>query len=476
MTVIRIFFLKLLLVLAFVCIVVRKSGNFKVRNSYSMSDIKIEFTDKEITPWGGLALLKKMMDKMSFIELLKSSPLPAQGSNRGYDPVQIILQFIISIWCGASRYEHLEVTRFDVVIQQLFGWKQMAGHRAFIRYFQKFSMEDNTNVFSHFYQWFFNNLAFNNFTLDLDSSVVTRYGEQQGAAVGYNVKKPGRASHHPLMAFVADVEMVANFWLRSGDAHSANNFEAFLLQTLSHLENKTIGLLRADTGFYSNKIFKLLETRTTPISYVIACPMYVTIQRTIQSQKLWMKLDEGIEITETMYQSPTWDKPRRLVMVRQQVAQRPKAAGKMLRLFEDDEIINGYRHSCYTTNSTLPAAEVWRLYRNRATCENRIKELKYDYAVDKINQHRFDATETTLNFIMVAYNLMSLFKQVIVQDKVRPTLKTLRYSCLGIGSYMVKNGRERILKMSLNMKRRSWITKLWENGNSILSPFITLTI
>jgi hypothetical protein len=148
----------------------------------------------------------------------------------------------------------------------------------------------------------------------------------------------------------------------------------------------------------------------------------------------------------------------------------------VLRLFEDDEIINGYRHSCYITNLTLPPVEVWRLYRNRATCENRIKELKYDYALDKINQHSFDATETTLNFIMVAYNLMSLFKQVIVQDKVRPTLKTLRYSCLGIGSYIVKNGSERILKMSLNMKRRSWITKLWENGNSILSPFINLTI
>ncbi|HEX8278647.1 MAG TPA: transposase [Segetibacter sp.] len=269
--------------------------------------------------------------------------------------------------------------------------------------------------------------------------------------------------------------MVANFWLRSGDAHTANNFEAFLLQTLSHLQNKTIGLLRADTGFYSKKIFELLETQPLPISYVVACPMYVTIQRTIQSQKVWMKLDEGIEIAERMYQSPTWDKPRRLVMVRQKVSQRPKATGKVLRLFEDDEIINGYRHSCYITNLSLPAAEVCRLYRNRATCENRIKELKYDYALDKINQHSFDATETTLNFIMVAYNLMSLFKQVIVQDKVRPTLKTLRYSCLGIGSYMVKNGSERILKMSLNMKHRSWITKLWENGNTISSPFITLS-
>jgi hypothetical protein len=440
-----------------------------------MTDLKLEYTDKEITAYGGIALLQKMMDKMSFIDFLKTTSLPQPGSNRGYDPVQIIIQFIISIWCGANRYEHLEVTRFDGVIQRLFGWKKMAGHRAFVRFFKKFTIETNTNVFLNFYQWFFDHLAFNNFTLDLDSSVVTRYGDQQGASVGYNPRKPGRKSHHPLMAFVADVEMAANFWLRSDDAHTANNFEAFLLQTLSHLKNKTIGLLRADSGFYSKKIFELLEAQSHPISYIIACPMYVTIQRTIQSQKGWMQLDEGVEIAETCYQSPTWDTPRRLVMVRQKVALRPKSTGKMLSLFEDDEIMNGYRHSCYITDLKLPPAEVWRLYRNRATAENRIKELKYDYAIDKINQHSFDATETTINFIMVAYNLMSLFKQVIVQDKVRPTLKTLRYQCLGIGAYLVQNGRDRILKMSLHMKRRSWITKLWNNVDNVKSPFITLS-
>ena len=97
MTVIRSFFFKPLLVLVFVCIVVRKIAILAVRNPYLMSDIKIYFTDKEITPWGGIALLKKMMDKMSFIELLNTSPLPSQGSNRGYDPVQIIVQFIISV-------------------------------------------------------------------------------------------------------------------------------------------------------------------------------------------------------------------------------------------------------------------------------------------------------------------------------------------------------------------------------------------
>ena len=298
-----------------------------------MSGLTIEFTDKEITPWGGISILQKMMDKMSFTDFLNTTPLPQQGSNRGYDPVQIILWFIISIWCGATRYEDLEVTRFDGVLQKLFVWDKMAGHRAFVRYFKKFTMETNISVFCRFYQWFFDNLVFDNFTLDLDSSVLIRYGQQQGAAVGYNPTKRGRKSPHPLIAFVADVEMVANFWLRSGDSSSANNFEAFLLQTLSHLQNKKIGLLRADSGFYSQKIFTLLEAQATPISYIISCPMYVTVQRKIQNQQAWITLDEGIEIAETTYQSPTWDAPRRLVMVRQKISERPKAADKTLSLF-----------------------------------------------------------------------------------------------------------------------------------------------
>ena len=156
------------------------------------------------------------------------------------------------------------------------------------------------------------------------------------------------------------------------------------------------------------------------------------------------------------------------------VVKTPKGNRKLLGLFEDDEVINGYRHSCYITNLTLPVAEIWRLYRQLATCENRIKELKYDYALDKINQQSFDATEITLNFLMIAFNLMSLFKQVVVKDKVRPTLKTLRYKTLGIGSYFIKNGTERILKMSLNKRRRSWITRLWEQAGDIESPFIKL--
>ena len=99
-----------------------------------------------------------------------------------------------------------------------------------------------------------------------------------------------------------------------------------------------------------------------------------------------------------------------MIAVRQKIEKRPKAVGKQLSLFQDDWEVSGYRYSCYVTNLNLPATEVWRLYRGRANCENRIKELKYDYGLDKMNEQSFDATEATLLLMTIAYNFMSLVK------------------------------------------------------------------
>jgi hypothetical protein len=71
--------------------------------------------------------------------------------------------------------------------------------------------------------------------------------------------------------------MVANFWLRPGDAHTANNFRAFLEETFRFIGDKKIGLLRLDSCFYSQEIFEDLEGVETPINYIIATPMYLPI-------------------------------------------------------------------------------------------------------------------------------------------------------------------------------------------------------
>jgi hypothetical protein len=41
-------------------------------------------------------------------------------------------------------------------------------------------------------------------TLDIDSHVKTVYGNQQRAKKGYNPKKPGRKSFHPLLCFIGE--------------------------------------------------------------------------------------------------------------------------------------------------------------------------------------------------------------------------------------------------------------------------------
>jgi hypothetical protein len=164
-----------------------------------------------------------------------------------------------------------------------------------------------------------------------------------------------------------------------------------------------------------------------------------------------------------------------MVMVRQEIDKRPKASGKQLRLFENEAIYKNYRYSCFITNLTLPPKIVYDMYRNRADAENRIKEVKYDFGAESFNSQSFWATEAALNFVMLAYNLMSLFRQAVLGTRVQHFMKTLRYKVFGIGAYMVKDGNSRILKLSLAMKRREWFKGLWSSAELMSWPFFVPT-
>lgn len=128
--------------------------------------LEIRFTDNEISPWGGLAVLFKMLDRCGFRKVLEDAPLPSQGSNRGYSPEQLVYGLFAGVWCGASRFEHLELIRHDGCLRKILGWRQGAGHKAYARYLEKFTQADNQRVFSHLYKWFFSSLQFDNYTLD----------------------------------------------------------------------------------------------------------------------------------------------------------------------------------------------------------------------------------------------------------------------------------------------------------------------
>lgn len=437
---------------------------------------ELQFSDKEITAWGGMGLMKRMLDHIGFDCALRASGLPPPGSNRGYRPEQLIVQFMLSVWCGANRFEHGEVTRHDPVLRRLFGFERMANFKAVMRLFRKFSQAENEQVLGALYRWLFGQLSLDGLTLDLDSTVMTRYGQQDGVARGYNPTKPGRASHHPLMAFVSDTRMVANCWLRPGNSHTANNAQAFLSNTLDKLGGKRVTLLRADSGFCDQTFLAELEQQS--LHHIIALRLNQPLQRALVDQPGWWALDEGIELVSFDYQAPSWSKVRRVIGIRQHIKKRAAAKGKTLSLFADDPHIGQYRFAALVTDLTLPAQEIWRSYRGRADCENRIKELKYDFAADSFCLNDFWATEACLNFALLAYNLMSLFRQAVLRTAiiqngskdVQHTLKTLRYKLFAKAGYIATQGRKDILKLCVAMRQREWIEGLWDRSKTFSLP------
>ena len=159
-------------------------------------------------------------------------------------------------------------------------------------------------------------------------------------------------------------------------------------------------------------------------------------------------------------------KIRRYMIVKKKVEERPNAGGKML--FED---LPGYRFSCYVTNLDLPLDQIWNIYNSRADCENRIKELKQDFGLDSFCMQDFWATEASFRFIMIAYNLMSLFRHFALNHHNKATLSTLKSYCFALGAWTANHANKKVLKISLPSKKRPWMNGIFENINNASPPF-----
>lgn len=303
-------------------------------------------------------------------------------------------------------------------------------------------------------------------TVDLDSTVITREGCQQGSAKGYNPNRRGRNCHHPLMAFISQTRMVANAWLRPGNTAACSNCVEFLRETFDQVLAKVkIGLVRADSGFATDEILSDLEARQLP--YIIAAKAYPNLKHQIYGMKDWVEICPGIAVKEFHHQPVNARiRARRHIVVRKEIGRRPNAAGKLL--FED---LPNYRYSIYVTNLELPVDQIWNIYNSRADCENRIRELKEDFGLDAFCMQDFWATEASFRFIMAACNLLSLFRHFALNSHHTATLSTLRSQCFALGAWISSHARKTVLKLSLPRKKRPWMDAIFRKIETLQTPF-----
>ena len=421
-----------------------------------MVNLPIEFSDKKVTPFGGMSLMKRFVDKTGIEEFLQGLDLPSPNSNRGYASTQVVLSFFLNIWTGASRFAHCNWLRGDEVLRDIFGFRSIPSQSTYSRFFHKFSQKRNTQVFPELQQWLFDKIDLGAATVDFDSTVITRSGNQEGAAKGYNPNKRGRNSHHPLMAFVEQTRMVANAWLRPGNTAASSNCEAFMEETFENvLSNQKVGLVRADSGFYTENLLNYRECKE--LNYIIAAKMYPNLKQELYGLKDWIELSKGIYLNELRFKHIN-GKKRRYIVVKKQIEQRPNSGGKIL--FEDQPL---FRYSCYVTNMDLPLNQIWNMYNTRADCENRIKELKQDFGLDSFCMQDFWATEAAFRFILMAYNLISLFRHFVLNHHKTATLKTLKSYCFALGAWTSNHANKKVLKIALPVKRRPWMEQIFEN-------------
>lgn len=145
--------------------------------------------------------------------------------------------------------------------------------------------------------WFFDQINVGLVTVDFDSTVSTREGKQERAALGYNPNRQKRNSHHPLLAFISETKMNATAWLHPGNTTAFRNYEAFIDETFEQvLGEQAVSLVRADSSFYAKKIMNCLEA--SELNYIIAVCCYPNIKHNIYVLKDWVQVCDGIDVCE----------------------------------------------------------------------------------------------------------------------------------------------------------------------------------
>jgi hypothetical protein len=278
------------------------------------------------------------------------------------------------------------------------------------------------------------------YALDLDSTVFERYGKQEGSLKGHNPRKHGRPSHHPLLAVLSEAHFLLHGWLRSGNCGTSRGVEEFLKEALALLGQRVkIRLLRADSGFFDDKLLSFLEQRL--LDYIVVAKLTPWVKRAAQGLAHWTRLDDDYAVGEFRLKLHGWNVERRFVAIREQVRDGHDSVGR--KLID----VPGYTFRIFVTSSDAAPEEIWRDYNRRADMENRIAELKHDLGADGFCLKQFFATEAAFRAVLLLFNLLSEFQRAVGLPVYREPA-TLRTQILTCGAVLGRAGRRMVLHLS----------------------------
>jgi hypothetical protein len=219
---------------------------------------------------------------------------------------------------------------------------------------------------------------------DLDSSVVTVFGRQENAAVGYNPRYRGKRSYNPLLCIEANSSYLWDTELRPGNAGTWDGSVELLETCFVNVPPDIRELrVRADAGFGFNPVLVGLETR--PTEYAVVARLTQAFKRLLPGLR-YEPVNRNWEMAEFEHCSHGWPKARRFVVGRRFIPEEEEQT----TLFT----LGRYVYRAWVTNMDLTPAGVWHFYDGRAGMEPRICELREDFSLRRIPTASFALTHS----------------------------------------------------------------------------------
>ncbi len=403
-------------------------------------NLRIASDAEALTHYGGVVLVHQFLQRIGLRSQLAWSVRFRQRNNR-YQTSETVLAVLYPVILGMERLGLTESLKYNGVFQYLTGLPGYPDATSLRRFLQRFSRVGRMaflKLHDRYRRAMLASLR-RHPILDLDGTILTDYGHQQMAVVGYNPRKHGRPSYHAVLCFEGHTRDCLEGALHPGKTHVLKVIRPLIEQALSKLPKGKPFRVRADGAFYDGLFRAWLEERraryaivarvTTPIKHRLSGLRYQRVRR-----DLWT--------AEFRYCPQGWRRPARFVVIRRPVPEEPSA---QLHLFK----MEGYTYQVLVTNLRWAPLTVWRFYNDRSRAELIIRELKAAYALNKIPMQDFGGTEAFFQLVLLAYNLLMWFKRLCAPPSLqRATLQRLRRQLFLAAAHLTRPQHRPVLRLA----------------------------
>jgi hypothetical protein len=416
----------------------------------SPKNVKIACNHGSLTHYGGVVFFHEFTRVLQLRDYL-ARHLHYIRRNQRYTLSQMVLALVYPILLGLDRIETASFLRADGTFQYLTGLPDYPDPQTLRRFligapadFRYQLHRVNDRLQQRFIHWPEHR---SRLILDLDSTVVTVFGQQEQAEVGYNPRYRGKRSYNPLLCLEANSSLLWNTELRAGNAGTWSGSVELLASCFDSLPSDIRELrVRADAGFGYNPVLDILEAR--PAHYAVVGRLTSGLKYKLGGLR-YEPCNPVWQIAELKFQPHGWSKARRFVVARRLI----KETEPEPTLFN----LGRYLYRAWVTNLPLSPAGVWHFYDGRAGMEPRICELRENFALRKIPTREFAANALYLEVIRLAYNLVTTFQRTCLPpDWQDLTLSTLRYKLFWLPGQLTRPQNRPTLRLANSPTIQAW--------------------